>query len=396
MCLTGYWPETTGPSRGAALLAHELSKKGVQVFVVAYWRPGLRKVEKVDENYIIHRVPVLDKSRGLFPYVIGASSSLSSKILRLNTRHRFSILHSHLVLVPAIGCLIPARIGRVPCVLKYGGDTVSEMLHLTDAEFKGGTLESWSYPRFRARAAYLFQRQLFQSYDHVYATTRYGYDLLRKMGLERDRISIVPQAIDLDTFKRTHSRKKEELGLRGRVILGVGRFVKGKGFQDLIEAFGIAHRECPDSHLLIVGEGPLRRELEAFASEIAPGHVTFATAVKQTDIVDYYSAAEAYVHTSYYDQNIANPILEAMACETPVIAYENPSIGEVIRHEETGMVVKRGDIPSLGAMIVSILKDERKARYMAIRAKDLIEKEFRPERMVEAIIRIYAKLSPRS
>lgn len=175
--------------------------------------------------------------------------------------------------------------------------------------------------------------------------------VLREKGY-RGRIAYMPYGLDPDFYHPLDARTlKSELGLSGTVFGYMGRLVEEKGVRDLIEAFRRFHPEEAAS-LLVVGDGPLRREVEALlAAPGLAGRARYVPVVPHREAPRYLSAMDALVlpsrSTPGWKEQFGRVIIEAMACGAPVIGSRSGEIPHLIERLGGGIVVPEGDVGEL-------------------------------------------------
>jgi glycosyltransferase involved in cell wall biosynthesis len=187
-----------------------------------------------------------------------------------------------------------------------------------------------------------------------------------ELGIDQERIRVLRNGVDLELFRPLERpAARAELGLGpGRWLLSVGQLIERKGHDLAIRALA----ELPGWSLIVAGEGPLRRDLEALAS--GPGladRVRFAGAVPQSQLPTYYSAVDALVLASSRE-GWANVLLEAMACGTPVVASPVWGTPEVVAAPEAGVLMAERSAGALAASVKDLLDhypDRRATRAYA-------------------------------
>ena len=169
-------------------------------------------------------------------------------------------------------------------------------------------------------------------------------DLVRLYRAHRHKVRVVPAGVDVDLFRPMNkSRAKSVLGLEAKkVILYVGRIEPLKGIDLLLRSVALLE-DAADTRLLIVGgrpgEDPELERLNSVAVQLGiADKVTFAGAVKQTELPAYYCAADVFVLPSYHE-SFGLAALEAMACGTPVIVSRVGGLKTFIREGETGYLI---------------------------------------------------------
>lgn len=205
-------------------------------------------------------------------------------------------------------------------------------------------------------ARYSWPRRLIRdAADRAFAVIAVSNPLrerLLDLGVDAAKVQVLRNGVDLDRFRPgdVHAARRQ-VGLDQPYLLYVGHLKKGKGITLAVEAM----RELPDRHLVLVGDGPLRSQLEALArqSDIHE-RIHFVGAKRHEELRDYYVAAAALLLPSERE-GMPNVILEAMACGTPVIATRVGGIPEIMRVPITGELMSERSVNSLVLHIKSVL-----------------------------------------
>lgn len=210
----------------------------------------------------------------------------------------------------------------------------------------------------------------------------------------RHRVDVVPFGVDLDRFGSTPSVEAKAAQIRREVgaplLLGIGRLVYYKGFEHAVRAL----RDVPQAHLVVVGDGPLRFDLESMAREIGVGgRVHFVGQQDDEDLHAYYRACDIFVFPSIARSEAFGIVqLEAMACSRPVINTSLDSgVPFVSRHEESGLTVRPEDPYALAAAIRKLLADDEWRRMLGERGRRRVETDFTKEKMATRILDIYER-----
>ncbi|MCD6100377.1 MAG: glycosyltransferase family 4 protein [Candidatus Marinimicrobia bacterium] len=138
----------------------------------------------------------------------------------------------------------------------------------------------------------------------------------------QEKVKIQPMGIDFDTFKPQKGDAKEELNLdKSRIyLLYVGRLSRAKGLEFLLGGLKALIKDHPDLNLILVGDGPYKRELERKVNIFGiQKYVIFTGWLGSDKLSLYYNAADIFVFPSLHEAYGLAP-LEALACGTPVIS----------------------------------------------------------------------------
>jgi len=207
------------------------------------------------------------------------------------------------------------------------------------------------------------------------------------------RVETVRPGIDLARFDRcradpaTVSRYRQGAG---RLVGTVARLVPQKALDVLLEATPAILAQAPDTRVLIVGEGPLRAELEQRARTLGIAHaVVFAG--YQEDVVSAYRAMDVFVLPSR-DEGFGLAFLEAMAAGVPVIGTRVIGSVEAVRDGVTGLLVPAADAPALAQAVVRLFDDPELGRRLAGTAAEWV-RDFSRAQAVAQVEALYRDLA---
>jgi len=193
--------------------------------------------------------------------------------------------------------------------------------------------------------------------DRIIAVSERTAADLERLGINRNRILVVPNGISVEAIGGIPSGERHD-------VVFAGRLIKDKHVDFLLKACESASRSMP-LDVLIIGDGPERISLEALASSLKiNGRITFAGAVDEHALVSSIKAARVFILPSTRE-GFSITTLEALACGVPVITVngEKNSAKELIEDGVNGMVV---GMEELGGAIRKILSDEVERKRMAV------------------------------
>jgi glycosyltransferase involved in cell wall biosynthesis len=124
--------------------------------------------------------------------------------------------------------------------------------------------------------------------------------------------------------------------------------------------------DVAEARLVVLGDGPLRAELEALADELAPGRVDFRGFVPHDAVLEALAEARVLAAPSVTAQSgdaegLPISVLEGMSAGLPVVATRHAGIPEAVDHDRTGLLVDEHDVGSLAAALEHYLLDESAA-----------------------------------
>ena len=215
--------------------------------------------------------------------------------------------------------------------------------------------------------------------------------LIRDNGIDPRRIDSVPTGIDAKRFApRDRREARRELGLPQDVpIAGIVATLRSwKGHRHLIEALArMSHR---NARLLIVGDGPQRRALEAqtAASGLAD-RVIFAG--EQADVAPWIAALDVFVLPSYANEGVPQALLQAMFSGVPCVTTNAGAIPEIARDRDTAHVVAAEDPDALAHGVDRMLDDPREAARLATAARAFVVPRYGVDTMLDRMEAVFRR-----
>ena len=205
------------------------------------------------------------------------------------------------------------------------------------------------------------------------------------------RVLRIHNGIDLEAVQvmtqRREKRKEWCIDEQSPLIGTVGRLVPVKGHTVLLEALRILHESNRTVKLLIVGDGPLRGQLEWEVRNLGlERSVIFAG--HQAQSYDFINMMDVFVLPSLHE-GIPMVLLEALALQRPVVATCVGGIPEVISQGETGLLAKPADAVSLAESIRQLVENRSKALSIGEAGRIRVEKEFNAQIMAKRTIDMY-------
>lgn len=232
--------------------------------------------------------------------------------------------------------------------------------------------------------------------DAVTACCRFSAEgLSRTDGFAGARIAIIENGIEVERYGPPADKAlaKDEVGLEPdrRYLIHVARHHPVKDQRTLIRGFAQAAPDLPGVDLLMVGDGPLRAELENLAVDLrVPDRVRFLGI--RTDIPDLMRAADAFALTSV-SEAASLTLLEAMASGLPVIVTAVGGNPEIVRHEREGLLFPRGDAAGCAGAIRRLFRDPELATGLGAAGRARALERYQLSRTVEEYYELYARLA---
>jgi glycosyltransferase involved in cell wall biosynthesis len=202
----------------------------------------------------------------------------------------------------------------------------------------------------------------------------------------------IPIGVDTELFRRTPGdelRDHYQIPLGAVVFLFVGRMIHIKNLPFLIESFTSALQQNAHLYLLLVGDGPAKLELKEQVKGLGiEDRVVFAGRQTGAQLVAHYNAADVFVLTSTYD-NFPFVVLEAMACELPVIATRVGGLPQSVDEGRTGLLVESGNVQELKSAILELANDDVRRREMGRQGRQKILQKHSWSETARQMLRVY-------
>ena len=230
--------------------------------------------------------------------------------------------------------------------------------------FRSGGTESYPLDRFFSRAV-----------DHWISTSRYNADQVEAH--YHRPVTVIHNGVDTALFspgaREPDWRRGHGVPDNALLVLSVGRLVGWKGQRVIIEAIA----ELPAAHYALVGDGPEKSVLAGLAQRLGiAGRVHFIGGVKHGELPRILRQADLFVQPSIGEESFGISVVEAMACELPVLASRNGGLVEIVSDGATGRLLPVGDVAAWRAAIADLDTDRDALRRMGVAARARAEAEF--------------------
>ena len=351
-------PILGGYEMAAERLSQALAERGHRVMVISERRqPHWPRQESYGKITINRWWCIYRKGVHMMTSLFGLSFWL------LKNGRKFEVWHVHQYGVHAALTIFLGRFLRRRLVLK-----------LTSSGQQGleVTLASGKMPSL--------MKFLHHQFDAIFVTTRETAAEAVAFGFKQGSIKLLGNGVDINVFRpRTENEKqlmKDKLGLtKNRTVVFVGRLSKEKNISGLLHSWHQAYSaSLEDWKLVIVGDGPERRELENNAMKLNIADSVLFVGM-QTNVSEWLGASDVYVLSSF-NEGLSNTLLEAMASGLPAVVTSVSGSVELIKETESGFVVEVNDTLSYSNALLTLFKSEPLRQRMGSNARKVIESKY--------------------
>lgn len=252
---------------------------------------------------------------------------------------------------------------------------------------------------FLKKAVYCFIDRFFERYvDRFIVVSKSLQTVLESNHkIPGEKIALVYNGIELDKYQDETSEEsscklKKEFDIDKNVSLvgAIGRIVWQKGFEYLVEAVPAILKECPEVRFVVIGDGPLKKELVEKSRKLKIKDKIIFTGFR-TDIKEALASIDILVMPSL-KEGFPMVTLEAMAMAKPIIAADIDGIREQIEHQGNGLLVSPENPLILARAVISLLNNREEAMKLGMTAKKTVEDYFSVDKMARETESVYRDL----
>jgi len=210
--------------------------------------------------------------------------------------------------------------------------------------------------------------------------------LLREFKTPPSKIRVVPRGVDLNGLFKKSSWENVDRNL----IFFAGRLDEEKGIQHVIKSMEYILKEIPQATLVIAGGGPQESNFKRLAQKLAPS-VKFIGKISYRQMSKWYGKCNIFLMHSRFE-SFGAVTVEAMASGRPVVASSTGGSIDIVKNDETGILVEFGDVKGIADAVIKILKDEELAKKMGETGRKRVEEEYSWEKEANRMEKLYMEL----
>ncbi len=368
-------PEINGVSVSVGLHQKVLSSQGHDLLVITTNPFG--KDTSIQTDMI--RIPGVELKK-LYGYRM--SSFFNAKAFQYIRKWKPDVIHIHTDAGIGIFGKISAFFLKIPTVVTY--HTMYE-----DYTHYAGFLKGLA-----SRVVKQFSRSIAEQCTEFISPSLKTKEKIRSYGVDR-YINIVPTGIDFSRFEVKNLDQQKIMELRQKwtkpgekILLSLGRVAKEKSMDVIIKGFSnYLKNPHPPTKLLMVGDGPDRRDLIQLVSELKlENDVQFIGAVPIQDVPYYYQLADVFVSASLTETQ-GLTFMEAMVSKRIVLCRYDENLASLIRHQQTGFIF--GDADDFTRQLNSIFNLDDAKRQLMLKEIEEAVKPYAMTTFYQNLIEVY-------
>ena len=293
------------------------------------------------------------------------------KMATIIAKGNFDHIHAHWATHPTTAALI-----------------ISE---LTDTPF------SFAFHAYDIFATRIMIPQKTKKAAFVIVNCRYTLDYISETypELDRDKFILLYNGLDLKHFEQIKIDKPDTPPL----LIAIGQFVPFKGFDDFLEACHLLKNDGESFSAMLIGAGPLEARFRKIMKEKGLNDIVRLTGeLTEKETQSYLSTASVLIMPSLElpgetHDALPNVVIEAQAIGIPVVATDVFGIPEIVKHEETGLLIPQHNPTAIKDAVKSILHDPEKAKQHAENAKRNLKDKFDSQTNAKKLVSLFCKFS---
>ena len=382
-----FHPFKGGVEKHLLELSKALVRKGVKVHVLTARLEGTKEFEEF-EGVKVHRIPCTElRLPGFYPPPVILAPDVYSKIAELDGKEHFDLIHLQDRWFPdfSLSLAYAKNAGKPFVMTLHNARPVGIAPHYT---LFGGAYDS------------LFGKPVLENSDLIISVSKWAISDMGHYGIPASKMIAIHNGISPSEYKpsparSTRFRKKHGFSKETKLLLFVGRIIRQKGVEYLLDAMPSVLKSVPGARLVIVGRGNRLDKLQARTTKLGlEGKVRFEGFLEEEELKDALCACDAFVLPSLWEV-LPVSILEAMACGKPIVASAVGGNAELVEEGFNGFLVAKKSSKEMAEKIVAVLSDKKLASRMGENSRKRVIAEFNWDLIAQQTLDAYGKLLKR-
>ncbi len=369
-------PRIGGPATYSKILASELSEQGWEVVVVSYG--ATRNTQHITHNN--YQVITIDKSLGLVKKYWMYFRIIFRLAPDMDVIYCQDAVNAGLPV--CLACYLRAK----SFILKITGDYAWE--HARECHKVSDQIDNFQNKKYNFKIELMryIRNRVAKRAKKIITPSKYLKSMIVGWGINEDKIQVIYNAVPQAGVSEDKNKLRESLGLKGTVILSVGRLLPWKGFNELIDLMPALKKDIPDIHLIIIGDGPFRSNVESrISNSECKNQIQLIPGVEQNKLWQYMEASDLFaLYTGY--EGLPHLVIEAMMIGLPIITTRVGGNIEVVKNKDNGILVDYGNMDELKNAIIKLTNNKEFSKRLAENAKLGLSK-FSKEKMIEEVLK---------
>lgn len=362
-----FYPFIGGVENYVYYSSKELVKLGHNVTVICANEP-LTKKEEIVEGIKVKRLSYLGKI---------ANTNITPSLPFAFSKEDYDIIHTHIPTPwSADWSNIFSKLKRKPLVVTYHNDIIGNGFADYIARFYNSTA----------------LKLLLNQADRIIITQPNYLNSSLYLEDYSDKVEVIPNGVDVEKFRPINVAKEKNTLF---FLSLLDEFHQYKGLDYLLKALIKVKREILDIKLIVGGKGVLLDHYTNLANEYGlKDNVEFHGFIPDEKIVEYYNKCSVFVlpSISSKQEGFGIVVLEALACETPVISTEIVGAAADVKKSKSGIIIPPKDVDELADAIITMVSDDHKLKEMGKNGRIFVEKSYTWYKVAKMMENVYKEL----
>lgn len=229
-------------------------------------------------------------------------------------------------------------------------------------------------------------------FDRVVPLSRQLCRDMQDLGVRQDKVDYIQNGVDIDEVDQliVTAADESEKPMHKQRIGFIGQITQRKNLVDIIDIFNTLAAKHHNLELVLLGDGDQLEEMQAYAQASAAAEAITFLGFRENRL-NWLKTFDLFVMTSKLE-GIPRCLMEAMAMQIPVAAYDIPGIDQLVTHNTTGLLATYGDQAALADCWEQLLLDKALSEQLAKSGRQFIVEHFSAQRMAHEYSELYQDL----
>lgn len=354
-------------------LARQLAKQGHTVHLITRGKIAPLQSE-IAQGIVIWKPPFLP----VYPFHVDLHTLFVNHLIK-KLESQLDLLHLHSPLVKAPRTSLPILV------------TVHTPIRADSRAVRVRNLSTLLI-KLQTPFSLAVETDLLHRANQVIAVANSVAQELGEYGINPQGVAVLWNGVDTHLFQPALTGAENQ----PPTVLTVGRLAPRKGLEDLLECAYILHKEQPNLRFILLGDGPLKGELQTMATKLGLKDVVifYGHIHDRAELVRHYQNASVYVQPSHYE-GMPTTLLEAMACAKPIVATAVSGHLDILKDGENSLLVAPRQPEQLARAVRYLLSAPQQARRLGAAARQAVCEQYTWEAIAQNYIRQYQSLLER-
>lgn len=364
-----YFPQVSGVATSIKILVEELKKKGHEVTIFTTSDPDANKL--LEKNIV--RIPSI-------PFIFFTDRRVvisgMNKVYKMMKEEHFDIVHTHTEFgMGLIGKYVAYKL-KIPTIHTYHTMYEKYLHYIANGHI------------VKPRHVQKISKYFCDSASGIIAPSENTKEMLKRYQIESP-IKVIPTGVEIPTYdenNRIFIRQSLNISKDEMVLLSLSRIAKEKKIEKIIYAFPKIVEKIPNATLVIVGDGPYKKDLEELVNKLQINdYVKFVGEISHDLVSQFYQMADIFINASDTETQ-GLTYLEALVNRLPVIAKKNEYLDSIIIDKKLGMLYEKDE--DLAQIVIDYLcqkQDQTHQQY-----DDLLY-NISSEKFVDDVLKFYVE-----